>query len=106
MKRLEKEEEINLFLHNNQDKAVLVKFFTTWCFPCRELQKNLEILLRDRKDLLVLEVDAEKFRELAQKPEFAVSSVPTLFLFYNGKMIKRASGSMNVYQLKEFTSSY
>lgn len=97
---------MNLFLQNNQDKVVLVKFFTTWCPPCRELQKNLESLLRERKDLLVLEVDAEKFREIAEKPEFAVRAVPTLFLFYNGKMIKKASGSMNVHQLKEFINSY
>nr|CAG8552282.1 8844_t:CDS:2 [Entrophospora candida] len=37
-----------------------------------------EVLLRDRKDLLVLEVDAEKFRELAQKPEFACGGVVQL----------------------------
>ncbi|CAI2185541.1 4279_t:CDS:2, partial [Funneliformis geosporum] len=43
-----------------------------------ELQKNLEVLLKERKDLLVLEVDAEKFRELAQKPEFACGGVVQL----------------------------
>jgi len=106
LKRLEKEEELNLFLQVNKEKTVLVKFFTTWCFPCRELQKNLESLLKERKDLQILEVDAEKFSEIAQRPEFAVRSVPTLFLFCNGKMIKKASGSMNVHQLKEFINSY
>ncbi|CAG8440163.1 11518_t:CDS:2 [Ambispora leptoticha] len=75
---------MNFFLQTNQDKLVLVKFFTTWCLPCQELQKNLEDLLRERKDLLVLEVDAEKFSKIAQSSEFAVRSVPTLFLFYNG----------------------
>jgi len=102
LKRLEKEEEMDLFLQNNKNKVVLVKFFTTWCLPCRELQENLESLLKERKDVLVLEVNAEKFREIAQRPEFAVRSVPTLFLYYNGKMIKKASESMNVRQLKEF----
>ena len=97
---------MNLFLQSNKEKMVVVKFFTTWCLPCRELQKNLETLLKEKKDLQVLEVDAEKFREIAQSSEFAVRSVPTLFLFYNGKMIKKASGSMNVHQLKEFVSSY
>jgi thioredoxin 1 len=102
LKRLEKEEELNLFLQVNKEKTVLVKFFTAWCFPCRELQKNLESLLKERKDLEILEVDAEKFREIAQRSEFMVRSVPALFLFHNGEMVKKASGSMNVYQLKEF----
>jgi thioredoxin 1 len=106
LKRLEKEEELSLFLQVNKEKTVLVKFFTTWCLPCRELQKNLESLLSERKGLEILEVDAEKFREIAQRSEFAVRSVPTLFLFHNGKMVRKASGSMNVYQLKEFISSY
>jgi len=102
LKRLEKEEELNFFLQGNKEKKVLVKFFTTWCPPCRELQKNLESLLKERKDLEILEVDAERFAEIAQRPEFAVSSVPTLFLFYNGKMVRKASGSMNIQQLEEF----
>lgn len=106
MKRLEKEEELNLFLQINKEKTVLVKFFTAWCLPCRELQKNLESLLKERKDLEILEVDAEKFRGIAQRSEFEVRSVPTLFLFYKGKIVRKASGSMNVHQLKEFMNSY
>jgi len=103
LKRLEREEELNFFLRSN--KLLLVKFFTTWCLPCRELQKNLESLLKEKKDLVVLEVDAEKFNTLAQKPEFAVRAVPTLFLFQDGRMIKKASGSMSIHQLKEFINS-
>jgi thioredoxin-like negative regulator of GroEL len=52
-----------------------------WCGPCKTLQENIEKLLAERNDLLVLEIDAEKFPELAQRPEFNVYSVPALFLF-------------------------
>jgi len=102
LKNLMREEELNSFLQNNQDKLVLVKFFTTWCVPCRELQKNIEELLLQKKDLVVLEVDAEKFPRLAQRPEFNVRSVPSLFLFRQGTMTKKISGSINILQLKEF----
>jgi len=66
------------------------------------LQKNIEKLLLEKQDLVVLEVDAEKFPRLAQRPEFSVRSVPTLFLFRLGEMIKKFCGNMNVQQLKEF----
>ena len=105
LKNLMREEELNSFLQNNQDKLVLVKFFTTWCIPCRELQKNIEKLLLEKKDLVVLEIDAEKFPWLAQKPEFNVRSVPSLFLFRQGMMTKKISGNINILQLKEFISA-
>jgi len=56
----------------------------------------------EKKNLVVLEVDAEKFPRLAQKPEFNVRSVPSLFLFRQGEMAKKFSGNMSVLQLKEF----
>jgi thioredoxin-like negative regulator of GroEL len=66
------------------------------------LQKSIEKLLLEEKNLVVLEVDAEKFSGLVQKSEFNVRSVPALFLFQSGEMTKKVSGSMNFQQLKEF----
>ena len=111
LKNLVNEEDFDSFLQNNQNKLVLVKFSTVWCPPCQVLQKNIEELLSELekvkgqpKDLVVLQVDAEKFPRLAQRSLFNVYSVPTIFLFHQGKMIKRGSGSMSVQQLKEFIS--
>jgi len=109
LKSLVKEEDFDPFLQNNQDKLVLVKFSTVWCPPCQVLHKNikellskLEQLTEKPKELKVLEVDAEKFPRLAQRSQFSVHSVPTIFLFHRGKMIKKSSGSMSVEQLREF----
>ena len=106
---LTKEEEFDSFLRSNQDKLVLVKFFTTWCLPCQELQKNLEKLVTEKgkPDLVVLAVDAERFPQLkyqdqAQKvQQLVVRSVPTLFFFRKGKMLKKEVGNMSVQRLKE-----
>ncbi|CAG8559766.1 7852_t:CDS:10, partial [Cetraspora pellucida] len=56
------ETDLDTFLQNNHDKLVLVKFSTTWCPPCRVLQKNIQELMAEleksaapKKDLLVLE---------------------------------------------------
>ncbi|CAG8829409.1 7226_t:CDS:2, partial [Racocetra persica] len=71
------ETDLDTFLQKNHDKLVLVKFSTTWCPPCRVLQKNIQELMAEleksaapKKDLLVLEVDAEKFPQLAQREQF------------------------------------
>src|SRR4051794_31099595 len=98
LKSLVKEEDFDSFLQNNQDKLVLVKFSTVWCPPCQALQKNIEGLERSgkqQKNLVVLEVDAEKFPQLASKNlnlVLNVKSVPTFFLFRQGKMIKEGHG--------------
>ncbi|CAG8532475.1 2971_t:CDS:2, partial [Ambispora gerdemannii] len=102
-------ESFDSFLQNNQDKTVLVKFFTDWCGPCKTLQESIRKLLAElermkekENDLVVLEIDAEKFPELARRPEFNVCSVPVLFLFREGKMLKKSGGSLSVPQLREF----
>lgn len=109
LESLVKETDFDSFLQNNHDKLVLVKFSTVWCSPCKSLQKSIEELLTELKqttepvkNLVVLEVDAEKFPQLAQRPQFSVYSVPTIFLFHQGKMIKKSSGSMNIQQLRRF----
>ena len=63
---------------------------------------ELERAKEKKNDLVVLEIDAEKFPELARRPEFNVYSVPALFLFRKGKMLKKGSGSLSVPQLREF----
>ena len=107
-KSLVREEELDFFLHSSQDKLVLVKFFTTWCPPCRELQKSLSELEKEKPDLLVVEVDADRFPQLKYQDQhqkvqqLVVRSVPYLFLFQQGKVLKKGGGSMNIQQLKEF----
>jgi len=110
LKSLVKEEDFDPFLHDNWDKLVLVKFSTSWCPPCQSLQKSIEKLEEQQKDLIVLEVDADRFTQLKYQEQdqkfqqLAVYSVPTLFLFRQGKMVKEGHGSMSVQQLREFIS--
>src|SRR5947208_15770689 len=96
LKSLVKEEDFDSFLQNNQDKLVVVRFSTVWCSPCQVLQKNIKELLTELeksagrgKDLVVMEVDDEKLPQLAQRSRFNVSSVPTILLFHQGKVIEK-----------------
>ena len=102
LKRLERGESLDSFLRVNQDKTVLVKFFAEWCVPCKVLQRNIEGLQKEKTDLVVVEIDVDKFPEL--QSDFQVYSLPTLFLYQQGKRIKSERGSMSIQQLREFIS--
>jgi thioredoxin-like negative regulator of GroEL len=55
--------------------------------------------------LIVIEIDAERFPELAQRELFDVKSVPTLFLFLAGKKIKERRGYLSEEELKNFLNN-
>ena len=102
LKRLEEEEKFEVFLSRHQGQVRLVKFFAEWCAPCDKLQENLEKLEKEQPDLAILEVDVEKFPHLAQRPEFQVSSLPTLLLFRpRAASAEKKVGLQSLPQLKE-----
>lgn len=100
---LGRKEDFSSFLQESNKKPLLVKFSTSWCPPCRELNKVIKEFLVKENEITVLEVDAEKFSSLAQDSQFNVRSVPSLFLIYQGKIIKKTQGCMDLEQLKKFT---
>lgn len=77
----------------SQEKPVVVDFWATWCGPCMKLGPVLEELAAERDDIIVAKVDVD------QHPEFAASlgidSIPAVFLFRQGKELKRLVGFMD-----------
>lgn len=87
-------------LHGNQDNfnelissgEVLVDFFATWCGPCKMLSPVLEEMSSDRTDIKIVKIDVDENPDLAR--QYGVMSVPTLFLFQNGKQVSSQNGYM------------
>ena len=81
---------------------VLIDFFATWCGPCKMLAPVLEEVdqRKEAGDLLIVKVDVDEAGEIAMK--YGIQSIPTLFLFENGKMVKHALGYMPKPQLLNF----
>ena len=71
---------------------VLVDFWATWCGPCRMIAPVLEEVAKERPDVTVCKVDVDEERELAL--EYGVSSIPTLLVFRDGKVVNQSIGAM------------
>jgi thiol-disulfide isomerase/thioredoxin len=76
-------------------KIVMIDFFTTWCVPCKKLDKitwkDAAVQAWIGKTAIALKLDAEKEKELAQR--FKIEVYPTiLFVKADGTEIDRLLG--------------
>jgi len=89
--------EINLTDKNFEEEVlkkqglVLVDFFATWCTPCKMIAPVLSQIAEEYKDKVKIgKVNVDEENELAIK--YQISSIPTLILFKDGKVIKTLIG--------------
>jgi thioredoxin 1 len=71
--------------------AVLVDFWATWCSPCTQQKPVLEKLdeeMGDRLTVVQMEVDTNP----ATVGKYGVSSLPAMFLFQDGELVRRIVG--------------
>lgn len=75
----------------NKERITLVDFFATWCMPCTMQAKVLEKLEQSRTlDFDIVKVNVDESPELASK--FEISSIPTLVILKEGKVLKTSVG--------------
>jgi thioredoxin 1 len=77
---------------------VLVDFWAPWCGPCRAIAPIIEELSTELQGKMkVAKVDVDEAQDLAAKYE--VSSIPTLLILKNGKVVEEMLGAMPKAQL-------
>ncbi len=81
------------------DIPVIVDFWAQWCRPCIMLAPILEELEQDMAGKLkIAKVNVDEEGYLAN--QFRVSSIPTVYLFENGKVKDQVIGLMRKEDLK------
>lgn len=73
------------------DKTVLVDFWAIWCGPCRMIAPVLEDIADEYEaKLKVGKVNVDEEPDLASR--FHITSIPTLMIFKNGKIVRTTVG--------------
>ncbi len=89
----------------NHKGSICVKFYATWCGPCRMLSSVMEDIDDPKyKGVNVVEVNVDEAPNLSRR--MGIMSVPTMVFYKDGAEVEKIVGFRNQAQLKEIFDNY
>ena len=75
-----------------------VKFWATWCQPCKIFAPTVEKLDKEFENITFLSIDAEQVQSIVKR--FKVRSLPTILIIADGEEVERISGMQLIEPLR------
>ena len=97
----------NQFSENvlNSKGLVLVDFWAEWCGPCRQQGPILEAIDEEMgNDVKIYKMNVDDSPETAS--QFGIRSIPTMFLFKDGKQVDTKVGLNTQSTISSWIESY
>ena len=89
----------------NSKGLVLVDFWAEWCGPCRQLGPILEAIDEEMGgDVTIYKMNVDDSPETAS--QFGIRSIPTMFLFKDGKQVGTKVGLNTQSTISSWIESY
>lgn len=76
----------------------VIKFWSTWCMPCKTFAPTVEKLDEEFENINFFSVDVEQVKELTKK--YKVKTLPTLILIKDGEEYDRILGAALIAPLR------
>lgn len=88
----------------NSKGLVLVDFWAEWCGPCRQLGPILESIDNEIADVTIYKMNVDDSPAVAG--QYGLRSIPTMFLFKDGKQVDTKVGLQSEATLKSWIEAY
>ncbi|HDD35965.1 MAG TPA: thioredoxin [Archaeoglobus veneficus] len=84
-----------------KNENVVIDFYANWCAPCKMIAPIIEELAKEYAGKVVFaKLNTDENIEIAQR--FAISAIPTIIFFKNGKAVDQIVGALPKAELKRW----